>query len=219
MKAKDVSKPFPLPAAGPCPARLTQIIDMGTSTNPINGKDRHQIFMGFECPTRTYEKEEKDNPGVKITVPHIVGTFFTLSLSPKANLRQFLESWLGRTMSPETAKNGFDMKLLHDKVAYISIMHDQKDNGDVKPKISTIMPCPPEIICPPRVTSLVYFSLDPEEFSAGALSSLTNFFQEKIRASHEWAELTGQPTHATAGMAPAGAATGGNDGFDDDIPF
>lgn len=216
MKAKDVSKPFPLPAAGPCVARLTQIIDMGTSTNPINGKDRHQIFLGFECPTRTYEREEKDNPGVKITVPHVLGAFFTLSLSPKANLRKFLESWLGRTMSPETAKNGFDMKLLLDKVAYISVMHEQRDNGDVKAAISTIMPCPPEIVCPARATALVYFSLDPEEFDAKAISSLNNYFQEKIRASQEWAGLTGQPVHAAAGMAPAG---GSNEGFDSDIPF
>jgi hypothetical protein len=215
MKAKDVSKPFPLPPAGPCPARLTQIIDLGTSTNPMNGKDRHQIFLGFECPTRTFQREEKDNPGVKITVPHIVGAFFTLSLSPKANLRKFLESWLGRTMSPETAKNGFDMKLLHDKVAYISIMHDQKDNGDVKAAISTIMPMPPEIVCPERLTALTYFSMDPSEFNADAINGLGKYFQEKIRASQEWAELTGQPSFAAAGMAPAGASQD----FDDEIPF
>jgi hypothetical protein len=45
---------------------------------------------------------------------------------------------------------------------------------------------------------------------------LGKYFQEKIRASQEWAQLTGQPTHAAAGMAPAGA---GKDDFDDDIPF
>lgn len=216
MKAFDRGTDFPIPDAGPCAMRLTQIIDMGTSLNPINGKDRHQIFMGFECPSRTYQREEPGNPGVKITVPHVVGVFFTLSLSPKANLRKFLESWLGRPMSAETAKNGFDMKLLLDKTAFGSIMHTPKDDGSVRVGISTIMPLPREMTCPERSTSLIYFSLDPSEFSASAIDSLPKFFQEKIRASNEWAGLTGQPVHAAAGMAPASA---GNDGFDDDIPF
>lgn len=216
MKAYDKGTDFPIPAAGPCPARCTQIIDLGTHVNPINGKDRRQIFMGYELPTRTFEYEDKSNPGTKIIKPHILGQFFTLSLSPKAHLRKHIEDWLGRKMAPETAKTGFDMKLLLDKVAYLSVFHDLKDDGSTKAGISTIMPLPTEIVCPARATSLIYFSLDPSEFNADSVNSLGKYFKEKILASQEWAGLTGQPVHAAAGMAPAAA---GNEGFDDDIPF
>lgn len=217
MKAKDNSTSFPLPAPGAVPMRCVQIIDMGTTMTTYKGvdKERHQICMGFELPTRTYTYQDK-NTGEQITRPHIIKSFFTLALSPKANLRKFLEAWLGRQMLPETAKNGFDMKLLLDKVAYGHIMHDEKSDGSVRAAISTIMPMPAEIVCPARATSLVYFSLDPDEFDAKAIGGLSDWFQEKIRQSYEWAQLTGAPVEATAGMAPAGAAS---DGFDDDIPF
>jgi hypothetical protein len=219
MKARDNSTSFPLPAAGSAPMRCVQIIDMGTTMTTYKGvdKERHQICMGFELPTRTYAFQDKAT-GEQITKPHVIKSFFTLALSPKANLRKFLEAWLGRPMSPETAKNGFDMRLLLDKVAYGHIMHEQKDSGDVKAGISTIMPMPAEIVCPPRATSLVYFSLDPDEFNASEIDGLSDWFKERIRQSYEWAQLTGAPVAATAGMAPAGAASG-NDGFDDDIPF
>jgi hypothetical protein len=218
MKAYDKGTDFPIPAAGPCPARCVQIIDLGTHVNPINGKDRRQIFMGYELPTRTFKYEDKNSPGTEIIKPHVLGQFFTLSLSPKASLRKHLEAWLGRPMSAETAKNGFDMELLLDKTAYLSVMHELKDDGSTKAGISTIMPLPPEITCPPRATSLAYFSLDPTEFDAKAVNGLGKFFKEKIMASQEWAGLTGQPGHVGAGMAPASAAAG-NEGFDDDIPF
>lgn len=220
MKAKDNSPAFPLPAAGSAPMRCVQIIDMGTTMTTYKGvdKERHQICMGFELPTRTYSFPDKAT-GEQITKPHVIKSFFTLALSPKANLRKFLEAWLGRAMSPETAKNGFDMKLLLDKVAYGHIMHEDKTDGSTKAAISTIMPMPAEIVCPARATSLVYFSLDPDEFSASAIDGLSDWFKEKIRESYEWAQLTGQPVGATAGMAPAGASSGGNNGFDDDIPF
>lgn len=216
MKAYDKGTDFPIPAAGPCPARCVQIIDLGTHLNPINGKDRRQVFLGYECPTRTFEYEDKNNPGTKIIKPHVLGQFFTLSLSPKAHLRKHLEDWLGRKMSPETAKTGFDMRPLMDRTAFISIFHELKDDGSTRAGISTIMPLPSDMTCPPRATSLVYFSLDPSEFNADAINGLSKYFQEKIRSSQEWAGLTGQPVHAAAGIAPAGA---GQDAFDDDIPF
>jgi hypothetical protein len=214
MKAYDKGTDFPIPAPGAVPMRCVQIIDLGTTQNRY-GKDSRQIYMGFELPTRPYSYADKENPGMQITKPHVIGSFFTLALSPKANLRKFLEAWLGRPMSADTAKKGFDMRLLMDKVAYGHIMHEQKDDGSVKAQISTIMPMPAEIICPERATPLIYFSLDHEEFSADALNGLSKYFQERVRQSKEWPELTGQPTHAAAGMAPAGASQD----FDDEIPF
>jgi hypothetical protein len=214
MKAYDKGTDFPIPAAGAGPMRCVQIIDLGTTLNRY-GKDSRQLYMGFELPGRNYSMPDKENPGQNITRVHVIGSFFTLALSPKANLRKFLEAWLGRPMSADTAKKGFDMKLLMDKVAYGHIMHETKDDGSVKAQISTVMPMPSEIICPARSTSLIYFSLDPDDFNADSFNGLSKYFQERVRQSHEYAELTGQPTHAAAGMAPAGAG-----GFvDDDIPF
>ncbi len=223
MKAYDKGTDFPIPAAGPCPARCVQIIDLGTAINRISGKDKHEVFFGFETPTRTFEREEKGNPGVKITVPHIVGVFFGLSMSPKANLRKFVENWLGRGMSPETAKKGFDIKALSDHCGYIAIAHELKDDGSTKVKISTIMPLPKEIQMPARVSSLVYFSLDPDEFDMKVFNSLGKYFQERIQLSNEWGDLHGQPRHSAPGEAPASytaSVSAGDAGFkDDDIPF
>jgi hypothetical protein len=216
MKAYDRSVDFPLVPSGSQPVRCVQIIDMGTSLNEYNGKDQHKIFLGMEAPNTNRRWTDKE--GVDHEEPFIVGQFFTLSLNSKAKLRQFIEGWFGKQIPEETIKAGFDMKVLLDRTAYVHVIHKAKTNGNgMKAEIASVMPLPPEIICPARRSHSTYFSLDKDEFSLAVFQGLPQYFRTMIEKSVEWAELNGLAPATAA--AVTGSAPVAEKDFDDDIPF
>lgn len=223
MKAYENSKDFPQIPAGVYLARLVRLIDMGTQPDTMYGGTKRQVFLGFETPSCMREWEDKTQ-GMMMREPFIVGAFFSLSMGTKANLRKFIENWFGKEIPQETIDKGFDMKVLMDQVAQISVIHKAKSRGTgTRADISTIMPVPKEIKdkFPPRVTSLIYFSLDNDEFSMGVYNGLPKYFQEEVKKSEEWAVLTGArpPETQLAGGVQGTTLADVGKGFDDDIPF
>jgi hypothetical protein len=222
MKAFENSKDFPPIDAGGYVARCVRLIDMGTQDDTMYGGTKRQIFMGFETPTKEREWEDKTQ-GRIMREPFIVGGFFSLSMGTKANLRKFIEAWFGKQIPQETIDSGFDMHVLLDKTAYINIFHKPKARGTgVKAEIQTIMPIPQGLSCPPRVTSLMYFSLDNEEFTLERFNNLPKYFQGEVQKSAEWRMLNGGGSQDGDMQAPVGAPSTMADvgkGFDDDIPF
>jgi hypothetical protein len=221
MKAFENSKDFPQIPAGVYLARLVRLIDMGTQPDTMYGGTKRQVFLGFETPSCHREWEDKTQ-GQIMREPFIVGAFFTLSMGTKSNLRKFIENWFGKEIPQEAIDKGFDMKVLMDQVAQISVIHKAKARGTgTRADISTIMPVPKEIKenFHSRVTSLIYFSLDNDEFSMGVYNGLPKYFQEEVKKSEEWAVLNGSrpsgDTQLAGGVSPSDVGKG----FDDDIPF
>ena len=52
---------------------------------------------------------------------------FTLKLHEKSSLRKFLRGWLGRDLTADELKNGFDVDDMLGKPAFLVVVHEHKD--------------------------------------------------------------------------------------------
>ena len=114
---------------GQFPAVCADVVDLGMVTTEWNGSKRtaHKIRIVFLISEQTDDGR-----------PFTVSQLFTLSLSEKANLRKFLESWRGRAFTAAELTDGFDIEKLLGADALVQIVHAQK--GDkVYANIATIM--------------------------------------------------------------------------------
>lgn len=110
-------------------AVCADVVDLGMITTEWNGSKRtaHKIRVVF-----LIEEFTDDNR------PFTVSQLFTLSLSEKANLRKFLESWRGKAFTPAELSDGFDVEKLIGANAVVQVVHATK--GDkVYANIQTIM--------------------------------------------------------------------------------
>lgn len=117
--------------AGPHPAVCCDIIDMGMIETEWQGKKRQtrKIRVAFQIT-------ELRDDGKRF----VVSRRFTLSLSEKAALRAFLESWRGVPFTPEQLK-GFNLVTLIGVPALIQVSHNKpKDRVDAN--IDAIMRLP-----------------------------------------------------------------------------
>lgn len=114
---------------GQFPAVCADVVDLGMVTTEWNGSKRtaHKIRIVFLISEQTDDGR-----------PFTVSQLFTLSLSEKANLRKFLESWRGRAFTAAELTDGFDIEKLLGADAVVQIVHAQK--GDkVYANIQAIM--------------------------------------------------------------------------------
>lgn len=190
LKENGSGKEFEQASAGNHIARCIGLIDIGTQQSEYQGKTTYarKIVVRFELPHELMA--EGDYAGK----PFLVSKFYTASLSEKANLRKDLESWRGR---PFTEKEllGFDSKNLLDKPCMVNVVHTEKG----KAKIASIAPIPKGMDIPPRINEILFFSLDPQEFSQATYDSLADFYKGEIQKSPEWEDLqcSGTPKKPT----------------------
>lgn len=120
-------KDFELIPPGVHLAVCSQVIHLGVqpSNNP-KYPDKDQVYLKFEIP-KTRVKWEKN--GVEHEGPGTIGTFFTLSIGEKSNLRPFLEGWRGRGFTP-AEEEAFEVTSILGKVCQLSVVHGTKlSNG------------------------------------------------------------------------------------------
>jgi len=113
MIISDNSKEFKIAPAGLHMARLYSIIDLGHQATEWAGETKIMHKVVF-----TWELHGDDDAGQPLKTddgkPLIVSKRYTVSLGDQARLRQDLESWSNKKMSPEDRKN-FDLKGLLGK--------------------------------------------------------------------------------------------------------
>ena len=78
----------------------------------------------------------------------IITNEMTLSMHEKANMRQFLESWRGRSYTPEQAEDGVPLHKLQGQVGLASIEHKITKRGRKFAKIRSISPLPDGMTAP-----------------------------------------------------------------------
>lgn len=111
----------PAPAgrqAGVC----DQVVDLGVQDTDWGQK--RQVYLRWQVPSARVELE-KD--GETIDAPSVIGSVFTLSLHPKATLRQILEDWRGRPFTKDELA-GFDITTVINKPCYLHIAHKQSEH-------------------------------------------------------------------------------------------
>lgn len=128
----------------PAPEGLQQavcvdIVDLGMVTNEWGTK--HQVRLVWQVPSLQKNGER-----------HQVSQRYTLSLHKKAKLRQHLEMWRGRALSPDELK-GFDLEKLLGANAQVQIVHNVADEGRVYANLQAIVPLLPNT---PKLAPLNY---------------------------------------------------------------
>jgi hypothetical protein len=106
-------------------AVCVDVIDLGIVYSEKFNSSAHKIDIVFQINAVNPENNKR----------FLIRSRNTLSLSPKANLRVFLEAWRGKKFTSEDLEKGFDVEKLVGANANINVVH----NGDWA-NIASIMP-------------------------------------------------------------------------------
>lgn len=120
---------FKLVPAGQYGAACVDVVDLGIIKTTYDGREKqvHKCRIVFEL----------DEVDVDTGKPLYVSRQFTVSLSEKASIRAFLESWRGKVFTADELK-GFDTENLIGVGAVVQIIHADK-NGKTYDNINSIM--------------------------------------------------------------------------------
>lgn len=166
--------------AGVYPARCYSMIHIGTVKETYNGEDKLQnkVRLTFELPTEMEVFKEENGPQ-----PRVLSKEFTLSLSDKANLLAFLNSWRGKALTDEERKS-FDITVLVGATCMITISHKTSKQGKTYAEISGIGKLMKGMIIPEQINPSVIFSVN--SFDADTFDKFPDFLKEKIQSSVEF---------------------------------
>lgn len=172
--------------AGVHMARCVWVTDMGTQYNKAFDKWNRKIQVTWEVPSQLVTFQDKET-GVEITKPRVIGSQYTLSLSPKGNLRKDLESWLGG-LSAEDLK-GFDPTSLVNKPCQLNVVHKEY-NGNTYANVGSIMAVPAGVDVKEAQNETIVFDLDAIDNYDEALgaSPMPDWMKDKVRQSKEYVE-------------------------------
>lgn len=205
--ATNASKPRELIQAGNYMARCYQMLEIGTTTETIEGKTVRlkKIRIGWELPTET--KEFKEGEGQK---PYVINEEYTLSMNEKATLRKMLASWRGKDFTEEEATR-FNVTKLLGVACQLNIIHkpSKKDPSRVYEKIATVSPLMKGIECPAQINKTMVLSYS--EFDSALFESLPDFIKDKIKSSEEFKAMNLQHSQERTEDA--------NQVESDDLPF
>lgn len=202
-----VEKPndFTPTPAGVHKAVCFRFVDLGTQEDdgPFGHQVRRQIMISWELPDHRVEVDGKD-------LPMIHNQYYTWSMHEKANLRQALENWRGKTFSNADLAgppDGFNTKNLIGVGCQLHIMHNEQG----KAKLKSIIPLTKDD-WPQMENKPLYFQMQDPPLDMDAFGRLSEFHQSKIKLSPEWQKLTGQER-------PANEGYGTERDLNDQIPF
>lgn len=155
-------------AAGNYVGICNAIVDLGVQ--PGRGQypqPKHEVFLRFELPTETvkYQRDGKDHEG-----PMTIGRTFTASMSTKANVRKFIESWFGKPFPSDTSAADFDFKNLLGRKCLLNITHTEK-GGKTYANIANATPIPKGMTADyPQANKSLFFDLEaPDQIVYQAL--------------------------------------------------
>jgi hypothetical protein len=174
--------------------RCYQIVDLGTMEDKKFGGRKRKVQFLFELPNELEVFDES-----KGAQPYYVRTSMTLSMSEKANLRKFIESWIGKPMTDREASN-FEIMDLLGMPAMLNITHRVTDGGTFA-NIMSISPLPKGITCPAQINPSL--SYDTTAHNQDAFSQLPEFVRTQIMESDEYrARLVGVPKYEPSAVMP-----------------
>lgn len=130
----DKSKFLPH-SAGPKVAQCVDVLNFGECVSEFPGKPK-SLAPKIGLVFRTGEINPKT--GDLIDVVAEFGAF----MSPKANLRRFLEGWRGQPYTNEQAEDGIPVEKLVGKWGFLNIGHRTSASGRTYAVILSAMPVP-----------------------------------------------------------------------------
>jgi hypothetical protein len=176
-------KKYEKPPAGVHAAVLIGLFDLGTHSRTYSDgktKRNRKLFFVWELTAEADSKGEN----------FVVGCDFTWSLHDKANLRKFVESWIGEAI-PKGGKIDLDDFL--DKPCLITLMNNDLGNNKTVVDVVGIAPPMRGLPVPPASRGVATFLMSDIE-SQASLIDLPDWvprlygreIREEIKASEEW---------------------------------
>jgi hypothetical protein len=203
MKVEVKKSDRKIPPAGLHPARLIQIVGLGTTLNENFNKREKRVRFAWELLGVTFETEEGEE------VNHLISKDYSLKLSRKAHLRKHVEGMTGKAL---VDGEDFDLEKLLDIQCQIQVIHANgtgKNSNEVYANVDSVLPVgkDPKSGKPfkyDRATrDLVIFDID--NIDDEILSKLPDWLQDTIMKSDEYQAYTdgGYEEKQTSKKAPA----------------
>jgi len=180
-------------------ARLYGIVDLGEQLNVTFNSKSRRIVLLFEFPHLMQDFYVRKEGEATELQPTMIKYEETYSMHPKANLRKFVESALGKRFSDEEAKQ-FNIFGLLNQWFTCSVMHDpdKKDANNVYERINFALPYDERFKLPNvnynGINDLMAYSPQLHNFSGPNWRGLWSKFRTKIQGSTEgqaWAAKGG----------------------------
>jgi len=167
--------------AGTINAICCGLIDLGTQRTEWQGveKDLPKIMLIFEVD-ETYEKDGQEYRRNAFAE-------FTFSLGSKANLRKFLEGWVGKKSDDEWYE--FDITELVGKPCLLNIVHTKPNaQGKVYANVASAAPLVKGMqqLEVQGKTSIFDFECEDKDELDEKMKSLPKFVADKIRQSKQY---------------------------------
>ena len=177
---------FEIPDPGLYVGRCYKAVDIGTQMVAYQGnppKPVRQVLIWWELLL--------DEEGVEVRMengePFTVMGKYTLSTSPKGNLRKLIDSWGSKPLTPEQADN-FDISKMVGKYCNITVNHtESKDGQKTFVNVASVSMTKKK---PDPVNELMVWTVtdpDDEDFN-----DMPEWLQNKIKESQEWALPVGE---------------------------
>jgi len=191
---------FAIVPAGNHVAICNAVVDLGMQ--PGSGmypEPKHQVYVRFELPTEpiTYTKDGKE-----VTGPMSIGRTFTASMSTKANLRKFIESWFGKAFPSDEAAADFDLAKLLSYKCLLNVTHTEKPGGKTYANIANATPIPKGMPAdyPQHNASMLYDLASPDEDTFRRLPEwLQKKLNERLSDDKETASKSAEEEYLGAG--------------------
>lgn len=213
---------FEIAPAGNHLAICNAVVDFGLQ--PGRGQypqPKHEIYVRFELPDEqiTYTKD-----GEELSGPMSIGRRFTASMSPKANLRKFIEAWFGKAFPSDDTAADFDLVALLGRKCLLNVTHNEsKSNGRTYANIANATPLPKGMKSDQKqYNESLFFDLAAPD--SHVWSALPEWMQKVIQGriveeiSDEARERVAQVDDGPP-TPPVEAYENDDEPFDDDIPF
>lgn len=161
-----------------CPAGVwagvcTRIVDLGLQETMYGMK--RKCMIAFEVDTEDRVREDGS--------PFSVAGWYTLTLSPKGNLCQMLETWRGRPFT-DREREGFDMATVLGVPALVTVQHEKSGDGQkTYANIKGITSLPRRMQAPEPSHKPFIFSV--EDWDEDAFSQLSEKMQERVKKGAE----------------------------------
>ena len=133
-------------------------------------------MLTFELPNVTYEKDG-------VAQARMISREFTASFGEKSNLRKMLESWRGRTFTPDEVK-AFDISKLAGAPCMLSVIHSTKGDKTFA-NINGIIQVPTGVTVPERVHPTIIYDIADLDKSE-VFGQIPEWIQNKIKESEEF---------------------------------
>lgn len=181
------------------------IYELGTHYDERFKKSTRKCLLIWELPDERIDIEKN---GEQVNLPRVVSKRYTVSLGEKAILRKDLQTWRGRTFTPEELK-GFDLRNVLGKSCQIQIIHNSTD-GKVYANVSAILPLPKGVKPLNPENPVVFYAINDSRTSLP--EETPDWIRTIIVSSEEWKALMPSPDDGDPGNT-------GDLVPDDDIPF